>query len=166
MILQRHRKQKQHEITSFRPHETMEDKRGKIQNLSVKERRDRNRSNVSAQAPQGSFLSMTLESSKMNPRQQLTAESIDSEELESSFQRNYTASGEENSCDYIDQLPKSQNIRGENVHPIHIQDPLNQYPDAQHDKNGNFWMSAPRQLDINKLRQKVDLPPIDDLEVD
>jgi hypothetical protein len=167
----------------------MENNRSKIQNMTNQERRNKNKSNMSVQPPNSHFLSFTMESglgiskdqkSKLNNTaddhpgmqnfnpsnsryndnlnkqidEEYYSESSNGEvsiQVESDHPKNDPSSGTENSVS-TPGTTKDHIIYKRNPETISTLNELKQ--------RAEFYMNAPRQIDINKLREKVDLPPL------
>lgn len=170
MILERHKRSKNADKLTFNANNTMEDSRENIRNMTTEERREKSKSNLSLQAPQGSFLNLTLESAHLVNQND---KSIISDKSDIKFEQNKIhedSISEEDDGDQSDQLLDSDEekqdsviIRDCNSQQDYIEDQYkrNYMKIKEHDNSKeSFYLTAPMQFDINKLRKKVDLPPI------
>ena len=187
MILERHRRMKKNQNT-YRPSETMEDNRSKISALTNQQRRNKSRSNVSTNPEKENlFLNLTTESNTIGLTQERVNESLESLNINYEDEKRNTSHFElkenhvnEEEYNLEKEIEKYENSNNFGVNPNEIITESQYNPgdavnkkDAQYKRNSDrfnpdrneeeeFYMNAPCQLDINRLRGRVDLPPMTD----
>jgi len=89
MILERHRKLKhKKDSNTYRPNETMNAQREKIQGLSNSQRRNKSRSNMSSQVEKGSYLNLTSDSNNLRKNYENSQENSENYNEEDYYQSN------------------------------------------------------------------------------
>lgn len=190
MILERHRRLKKNQNT-FRPNETMEHNRSKINTLTNEQRRNKSRSNVSSNLGKDNFINLTTGGNTIGYTLERTEESLksfnivpeDDKRSTSHFElkenpvaeEDYDLSQEREISELNDNFEIKNNVEILNSqydsgitlteNDMKYKRASDQFSISQNEEE-EFYMNAPCQVDINRLRGRVDFPPMTENLVD